>query len=78
MRAGSDWMVICFVADWEGPFVAVPVMVTVVDLTSADLPETTPVLVFRVNPEGRVPLVTAQVTPISDPLVMAVDETVVL
>ena len=53
-------------------------MVTVVDWTALDLPETTPVLEFRVNPEGRVPLVTAQVTPMSVPLVIAVDETLVL
>ena len=53
-------------------------MVTVEDWTALDFPEMTPVDAFRVNPEGRVPEVTAHVTPISDPLVMAVDDTCVL
>lgn len=53
-------------------------MVTVVDCTVLDFPETTPVLEFRENQLGRIPLVTAQVTPILVPLVIAVEETVVL
>ena len=78
VREGSDWIVICLVAVCVGPCVDVPVMVTVVDWTALDFPETTPVSAFKVNPEGRVPEVTAQVTPMSDPLVIAVDETLVL
>ena len=77
VSAGSDLMVTFLVAVWEGPSPAVPVRVRVVDLTSVEDPETTPVFLFRENPEGMVPEVTFQVTAMSLAFSMASEDTVV-